>query len=474
MTQPLPPHDSQRPTVPQGFGPAPQPFGPPPTGDSGPPPGGSRTGGRRKGLVIALAVLLVAGAGTGGWLLWGKDGKKAAPEAKPTRSVDAKLDWMVPMPSPDKDHAQRVAPLWFAKGNVVMNTKKTVTAYSVATGKPSWTVPVPGFACTQSPKPDGGVAVIVYGKAEFECDKLMAVDLERGRQLWTKDMVNAQGNKDMRSNANIALSNGLVNVAEVGEALVYDAKSGAKRKAKNYGCMERGTAVKGDRQLTVAQCQIFGRQFVMNVDPKTGVEKWTWKVMDGIEVHNVLSADPPVLAVGRENDNSPSDIVTLDDKGRLKALISISAGPYHFEECRKGVLESCDRTVTDDRTVYLSTRSDETNEDGVSVTAIVAVDLATGKKRWTAPLGGNRANRPLAMHDGRLLVYQMATKDEGGKLLSLDPADGTPTVYMKLPEESAEREYSLARRGTAYFRDDHFYLVPEEGMSDPSMIMSFH
>ncbi|MEU7132700.1 PQQ-binding-like beta-propeller repeat protein [Streptomyces sp. NPDC046261] len=483
MSQPIPPHGPQRPpqvwdtsfdqrrTAPPGFGPAPH-FGPPGAGPGdGSPERGS--GKRRKALAIGLGLLLVAGLGTGGWLLWGRDGKDSPQKKKgPAQAVDAKLEWMIPMPSPDKDHAERVAPAWFVKDNVVMSTKTTVTAYNVRSGKPSWSVPVPGVACNRSPKPDGGIAVVVYGKSDFACDQVMAVDVERGRQLWTKELTDSRGRKDSHGTANISSSRGVVTLAEGLEPRVYAADSGEKREPLDVGCRQSGTVVDGPHQLTVAQCQIFGRQFVMNVDPKTGVEKWTWKVLDGLKVQNVLSVQPAVLVVARENDHDPSDLVVLDDKGRLKNLISVPAGPYAFEDCKPRMFDSCRRAVVDGSTLYLPTRNDKVADTGASPNAIASIDLGTGKPRWTVPLGGNRNSRPLAMHEGRLLVYQQATREESGKLLSLDPANGASTVFMTLPQESAEREYAL-RRGTAYFRDGRFYLVADEGMTDSTLMMAF-
>ncbi|MEU4210587.1 PQQ-binding-like beta-propeller repeat protein [Streptomyces sp. NPDC026206] len=485
MTQPTPPPGPQRPpqvwdtrfdqrqTGPPGFGPAPV-FGPPPQSSGGGSP--TRGSGKlRKALAIGLGLLLVAGAGTGGWLLWGRDGNDSAHKKKgPAQAVDAKLEWVIPMPSPDKEHAQRMAPAWFVKDNVVMSTQKTVTAYNVETGKPSWTVPVPGFACNRSPEPDGGIAVVVYGKGEFECDLAMAVDLERGRTLWSKELTDSRGRKDSHDTANISFSRGVVTLSSGLEPRVFDARSGERRKPLDFGCRQQGAVADGTQQLTVAQCQIYGRQFVMNVDPRTGVEKWTWKVLDGITVLNVLSVQPPVLAVARENDHDPSDLVVLDDKGRLKNLISVSAGPYEFGDCKPRLLDSCRRAVTDGDTLYLATRSDKVIDNGSSPNAIASIDLKTGKARWTVPLAEDRTSRPVAMHEGRLLVYQQATRDESGKLLSLDPANGESTVFMKLPQDSVEREFGL-RGGTAYFRDGRFYLVPEEGMTaTETMMMSFH
>ncbi len=480
MSQPIPPHGPQRPpqvwdtrfdqrqTAPPGFGPAPV-FGPPlgGPGDGTPERG---PGKRRKALAIGLGLLLVAGAGTGGWLLWGRGGNDPAPKKKgPVQAVDAKLAWMAPVPDADRQKAERMARPWFAKGAIVMPTRTAVTAYEAETGKPRWTLPIPGISCTSSPRSEGDVAVVVYGKGEFECNMAMAVDLERGRALWNKELTDSKGRKDSHAGANISFSNGAVTITEVLEPRVFDIRTGERRKPFDFGCPEQGTVVGRSEQLTVAQCQILDRFFVMNVDPKTGVEKWTWKVLDGLKVQNVLSVNPAVFTVAREHDTNASDVVVLDDKGRLKHLVSVSSGPYDLDDCKPRQYDSCRRTVVDGNTLFLPT----SHPKGPGNT-VAAIDLTTGKPRWTSDFGADRTHRPVAMHEGRLLVYQEATRQESGKLLSVDPADGKVQVLMKLPQESAERESNLARYGDVYFRDGRLYLVTNYGMTDPSMMMVFH
>ncbi|MEU1780312.1 PQQ-binding-like beta-propeller repeat protein [Streptomyces abikoensis] len=464
---------------PAGFGPAPGAFGPAaPDGPNATGARGSGGGGkRRKALIIGLGLLLVAGAGTGGWLLWGRGGNDPAQKSKgPAQAVDAKLDWMAPVPDADKEHGlKQMAPLWFAKGNAIMTTSKAVTAYNAETGKPAWSIPIPGSACKASSKVVDGIAAVIHGKEQFDCNMLMAVDVEHGRALWSKELTNDKGLSSPSDGSSLSIDRGLISVADTGgDPKVFAVGNGERKKPRDFGCREYGAVADRSRQLVLAQCQAFGRTFVMKTQPKSDLEKWIWKVPDGLTVQNVLSVEPALLVVGRENDSDPSDLVSLDEKGHLRSLISISAGPYDFSDCWKTELTSCHGAVVDGDTVYLPTKSAEMNVDGVNVNAIVAIDLATGKKRWTAPLGGNRGNRPVAMHEGRLLVYQQATKDESGKLLSLDPADGKPADFLRLPQESNEQEFSIARSGNAYFHDGRFYLVVNEGLMHSTMMMSFH
>ncbi|MEV4741896.1 PQQ-binding-like beta-propeller repeat protein [Streptomyces sp. NPDC049555] len=432
--------------------------------------------GPRTALAIGLGLLLVAGLGTGGWFLWGRGGNDPARHSRPpAKAVDAKLDWMAPVPDADKGSADEIARPWFTDKNVIVRSSKAVTAYSIATGKPGWTLPVPGFACTSSPQQENGIAAVVYGKEEFACDLVMAVDLEHGRMLWTKELTDSKGRKDSHHTANISLVQGTLTLADGVEPRVYNARTGERLTPHDYGCRTAGSVAgpSGAEQLTVAQCGIYGRSFVMSVDPKTGQEKWTWKLLDGLEAHNILSVDPAVVTVARKDDSDPTDVVVLDDNGRLRSLISASAGPYEFGDCTRR-LDSCRSTVVDGDTLYLATINGKKETDGVYANAIAAIDLATGKPRWTTALAGNRRYRPVTMHEGRLLVYQEASKDEAGKLLSLDPDNGSSAVFMNLPQESADEEYKIGRLGTVYFRNGRFYVVSQIGMTDRTMMMSFH
>ncbi|MDT0452619.1 outer membrane protein assembly factor BamB family protein [Streptomyces hesseae] len=475
---------------PAGFGPAPGAFGPatPGTSDaagaqgsgggqgSGGTQGSGGGGKRRKALIIGLGLLLVAGAGTGGWLLWGRGGNDSPKPKGPPQAVAAKLDWVAALPEEDKKESHPLGPLWFAKDKVAVTTSRAVTAYDGKTGKVAWTIPAPdgGYTCKSSAKPADGVAAVIHGKGPYDCNMVMAVDLARGRVLWSKELTNDKGLSSSASSADITIGQGVISVADGGDPKVFAIADGSRRKPHDYGCQERGSFTDGSGRLTIAQCQAFGRIYVMNVDPRTGNENWIWKVPDGIKVKNVLSVKPAVLVVGRENDNDPSDLASLDENGRLKTLISVSAGPYDLSDCTFGELASCRMAVVDGNTVYLSTAGKEYTNDGANPNAVVAIDLTTGKQRWSTTLSGNRSNRPVTMRDGRLLVYQQATKDESGKLLSLDPADGKAADFMRLPQESNEREYDIARRGIAYFHDDHFYVAVMEGMTGSTMMMAFH
>ncbi|MEV0281531.1 PQQ-binding-like beta-propeller repeat protein [Streptomyces sp. NPDC050610] len=464
MTQPPPeqPFD-QRPTAPPGFGPP--PLSPFTASALKAVPDQARRGRRRTILTLVLALLLAAGLGTGGWLLW--SGEPAA-EPSPQHRVDARLEWLTPVPDADKDSMDATATTWFAKGNVIQTTARAVTAYREDGGKPSWSVPVPGVACGSSPRPDGGIAAIAYGKQKYHCDQLMAVDLRHGRSLWHKNLADSRGDDQLYQNANISVSRGVVTLSGNTRTVAFTADKGSPVKRRDNGCVPRGDVASGGQDLSLVQCDLSGRQFLMRVDPKTGIEKWTWKVLDGVTVHNILSVDPAVVTIGREGESDVSNIALLDDQGHLKKMISLTSGPYALG-CNHMKLDSCRLALVAGGSIYLATG----NDDGVRADTIAAFDAATGERRWSVRLPGQRENRPLALHDGRLLVYQEATQDESGRVFSLDPSTGGSKLHLKLPTQSAEAEKKIAHNGFAYFRDDHLYLVAGDGASGNSLLMSY-
>ncbi|MFE7120207.1 PQQ-binding-like beta-propeller repeat protein [Streptomyces sp. NPDC057654] len=292
---PEPPFD-QRPTAPPGFGPP--PLSPFTASALKTVPDQARRRRRRTILTLVLALLIAGGLGTGGWLLWGGDPEA---EPRPTRHrVDARLGWLTPVPDADKGSMDATATTWFAKGNVIQSTARAVTAYREGDGKPSWSVPVPGFACGSSPRPDGGIAAIVYGKQKYHCDQLMAVDLAQGRSLWHKNLADSHGNDQLYQNANISVSHGVVTMSGNTRTVAFTADKGKPVKRRDNGCVPRGDVAAGSGSLSLVQCDLAGRQFLMRVDPRTGIERWTWKVLDGVKVHNILSVDPAV--VDREVD----------------------------------------------------------------------------------------------------------------------------------------------------------------------------
>ncbi|KOG88314.1 outer membrane protein assembly factor BamB family protein [Streptomyces varsoviensis] len=407
--------------------------------------------------MIALALLLVAGAATGGWLLWGGD--DAHPVARKTsrpHRVDARLDWVVPAPQAAPSGTGAAA-AWFAHGNLIQADKNNVVAYAMDGGKRRWSLPVPGDTCGTSREADHDTAIVLYGAAgRFECDQIMAVNLKEGTKRWAHPLPE-NGTWD---SASISMSDGVINLASVGAWASYAAEDGHAVHRPSLladGCADRGSKV--DRaMLTRVECKST-LNFLMRVDRKSGKEQWIWKAPEGTEIKNVISTEPAAVVLALSAREGFGDIVVLNDKGRMGAKISLTEGPYD-PDCEAVRLNSCRRIVVADGILYIPTKPTG-GPDGTRRNQIAAFDLRTGKKLWSTDVGGVRVNRPVAIHEGRLLVYQDALQDEGGKVASLDLKQGRAKPYMRLPAESADKEHQLANLGSVYFQDGKLIIAGE-------------
>ncbi|MEC4019168.1 outer membrane protein assembly factor BamB family protein [Streptomyces sp. H27-D2] len=480
------PHPSQQPLPPQMWhtnptgspasGPAaPGNFGPPPEYDSyaptqpaspaaGPPNAAKPRRAGRTALIGVLALVLLAGLGGAGWALWPNDGPKAGTQAdtKP-HSVKAKLDWLVPALTDDDDRNTVARRTWFAYGNVVHTSKSAVTAYAQSSGKKRWSIPLSGKLCGAAPRAYGDMTAVVYSDGT-ECSQLMAVDLKSGKKKWDRTLAPDSTGAVDYTDPNIMMRKSVVYVTSMVGTAVYSIGRGELEERPtgngNYECVGAGSAGDGPYILDVVDCQLGKRGFVSGFDPKTGNEKWTWKIPEGVKLFGILSVNPAVVLVGAGDIINPTDVISIDDRGRTRARTSLSSGPYAVG-C-KVPLDSCGGFVIHKDTLYVSTRGKDTGS-GTATNRIAAIDLASGKPRWTAAAVNGRVGTPVAMHDGELLTYQPPQGGEGGRLVTFAPADGRSSVFSKLPAESSADESNTG--GKTYYHGGRFFLVSDSDES---------
>ncbi|MEU3877011.1 MULTISPECIES: PQQ-binding-like beta-propeller repeat protein [Streptomyces] len=434
-----------------------------------PPPA---PGGRRKALLITLALtLLLTGLGGGGWWLWGRGddgGGGGKPQAKPpaTGRLDSQLDWLVTNPDKDDQNVSKGKgwTTWFANGNIIRTRTGNITAYDTAHGKQQWNVRIPGPLCATSRRAEKGVGVVAYAKDGYSCSDLMAVDLRSGRAKWDKKMPTrySSGYTDMQ----IVLLNDTVKILSADESATFAVDDGRvlAQPDKNMllNCVEYRNSTDGTTLLAVIKCP-HDRMFVQRIDPSTGKDMWTWKVPDGLKMMGIPSVDPVVVAVAKvdERDNS-TDLITITPEGRTRNRISLTGNG------------NAANAVFSKDTVYLSTEGTGSGSAGESTNKIIAIDLATGQKRWASDAGGKRVGVPLKFLGDKPLIYQYAQGDEGGRLVTLEPRDGTPTVVKRLPAESAREEREAALFGEVYFEDGRVFMASGFVGSPSHLLLSFN
>lgn len=144
--------------------------------------------------------------------------------------------------------------------------------------------------------------------------------------------------------------------------------------------------------------------------------------------------NPTVLDIGNEQEKKRA-IVVLGPDGKQTATVT-GEGSFALGCGDAGIIRAlsiCPKSVVDGNTLYLPTAA----EKGAA-NEIVAFDLTTGKAKWRTPAGDKRTLTPLRALDGQLIAYRKAAESEqGGEVISIPAAGGTPTALLRHPSGPA-------------------------------------
>lgn len=470
----------QQPPQPQG------PYGQQPPGGYGfptPPPGMPPTQYQQPGppakpnkkaaVIIAAAVAGVLLLGTGGYFLFaGDDGKgddhpvaqdSTAPaddKASPSASVDKgdgsgngggdkedlnagrkqgedKVLWFKTSKIDGPGSGVDSKGQWIVGDTVVKTLWKTVTGYGVADGKEKWTLTLPTVICGVTDQSTDGKTVVMYKDGESDsanCNQMRMIDLKNGKEGWSHE-VPKEGLFDIFSTPELALTGDAVVVNRMGTSSAFKVSTGDKLfdNKRTEGCQPSDFLAGNGKMLAIATCQDADHTVqVMDADPATGKNTWTYKLPKGFEVKTVYSLDPIVLDLG-DSEKKERSIVVLGPDGRQRTTVSGNGSfPVGCGGAFNRSLQSCGTSYVDANTLYLPTAADagKANE-------IVAFDLGTGKEKWRTPAGEGRTLSPLKAADGQLFVYRKAEYDKGGEVLTIPAGGGTPTAVLRNPSGTA-------------------------------------
>ncbi|WP_327189622.1 PQQ-binding-like beta-propeller repeat protein [Streptomyces xinghaiensis] len=445
----------------------------PPTGPmpaAGMPQGGGQGSKQRMMIIIAaaVAVLLIIGGGvffaasgdddgdgkkdtagnssggTGGDDGSGGDGSGGEKPAK----TDAELLFSVDKPK--LTDVTKVDGLWvtdkaFAKGSL-----NSVVGYNKADGKEKWTLKLAGQICwgSKHTSEDGKAAVLFQdGKVGSDgrvqpCSRVAAFDVNTGKKLWEKQV--SLGDENVRFSEvtvgpDVVAAGGLYG----GAAWKLDSGKELWRPDQTSDCEDAGYGG-GTGLVAVRKCGSYDapKIEVQKLDPSSGKPQFSYDVPDGVDYVHVISTDPLVIGIDAGGAVGTSDVIAIDDKGKMRSRISTENGKYTIR-CSAVEVEDCKMVAVDEDSLYMGTEEHESQEEDYGRTnEIVAFDLDTGKARGKAEAGGRRVMTPLQMEDGTLLAYMEPTYDQGGQVMAIDPKTLKSTVYLKNPKDSIETESS--------------------------------
>ncbi|MFD4864608.1 PQQ-binding-like beta-propeller repeat protein [Streptomyces sp. NPDC058412] len=469
----------------------PQPPATPPQPQPVPAPGGTAVAGRdgrfksgftggfkgafkgRPAVLTALAVALLLTVGGGVYLAVG-GGRGEPSDAKPSASPSIdKGDGKGPGVGPDtydpnagiqpgeakvwlRDNEIEVAGSGTSQygpwrvGDVVVKAIGTeLTAYGAADGQDKWKIPLPTRLCAvpRTPTADGKLVVGLKESTSdsSHCTHLQLIDLATGKAGW-KVAVPAENAYDSSSEFEIAISGDTVALARSAVMSGFSVTDGRKLfgTSKTEGCTPSGFAG-GSRLIGLRNCfdpkdaTARGQAMVEELDPATGASKWSYKYDKGWTVGRVLSVDPLVVTAHHE-DRKTWNITAFAADGKVRS--QTAAGFGVSGRCNgfgnAGGFQECYAAVADADTLYVGAGKPATTLDTEDTNQVVAVDLNTGKERWrTAEQPKGRAVWPLAIEEGRVLVYVSPGSGAAGSVVSLAPADGSSQPVLQSPAVSA-------------------------------------
>ncbi|WP_327283781.1 outer membrane protein assembly factor BamB family protein [Streptomyces sp. NBC_01205] len=426
------------------------------------PPAGKKTA-----VVIAAAVAGVLVLGAGGWFAFfgGSDDDVKKPvaqssgpaDAEPSAGVDKgdgsgngseqtedlnagrkqgedKTLWLKTAKIDGPGLGVESAGQWIVGDTVVKSVWKNLTAYGITDGKEKWTIAFPAPVCSVTRQTTAeGKTVVMFKDGDGDsatCNQMKQVDLKAGKEGWTKE-VPKEGLFDIMTSPSLGIIGDTVAVSRSGTASAFKVSTGDKLfgSATAEGCKPDSYVADKGKMIAISTCYDEDMSSeVSDADPVTGKKTWTFKLPAKYKVGAVYSLDPLVLGIGNEEKKERA-IVVLGPDGKQRATVS---GEGNFAtECTNGLFRSvevCNTTAVDANTLYMPTvtESGKANE-------IVAFDLGTGKAKWRTPAGEGRTITPISAANGQLIAYRKATAEQGGEVVSIPAAGGTPTALLRNP-----------------------------------------
>ncbi|MFD8567586.1 PQQ-binding-like beta-propeller repeat protein [Streptomyces sp. NPDC059639] len=397
-------------------------------GGSGDSPGSTAADGKRGGDASG------PGSGSG----FGEAGEEKAP-ADPS----ARLAFTLPAPKVAKNRVDSVVGSWLTDRTYAKAGVAEIVGHDPATGKKTWTLPLPGQTCgaTEDVTKDALAAVVSENGARGAdgrhrtCSQITLFDVNTGDKVWTKSVGTGVSavpfEEPVFSGDTLALGGGL----RGGAAL--DIKTGRILWQPQSGTCEDVGYAGGAQLATVRKCGVNGQnQYeVQLLDPRTGRPKWTYKLANGVGSARVLSTDPVVVGVatGENAAATVTGIIPMSPTGKPLTTISLDADTYDLG-CDVGRTDGCRKIVVGNGRVYLATRQHEGGASGTT-NEIVSYGLTSGRLTGERVDGGDYRIFPLRMDGGNVLAYEDGSFGKGVRIVSIDPRLMKQTALLRTPTD---------------------------------------
>lgn len=457
--QPPPPFEqrsAQPPTTPsasgwgtgggnQGFVPPPPQFSYRPEMQPGPPPPPAPARGdrRRMLIIVSAAVVVVAAAVVAGVMfLGGKSttqgsttgGQTGNPTAPTSHSPTATADKSVPAAwsAPATGDAAAVVGSWLVDNkSIVRGDTGALKAYDAETGRALWTFQPPGqgsTVCGMSQLAIRKIGLVQYGPAGA-CTTVAAIGTDDGKQVWNAAVAPAP---DAAPGTVPLMSfGGDVTAGQAGTSVtVWSAADGKQlwsadlSKAKPAACKLEQLGVKGAYVTLVEDCG--AGPVVAMKDSHTGKDLWQTPLppdgLNGAQITLVQAAFPTIVHVASPAAQPVDRYYSFDPKGKLQAPIN-GSGDFGLLDLNVGPQgQQHPLAHVQDNTFVAPTADKDTTA------ALVAFDLASGKKLWQAPATAAGPVTVASVDPNRVMVFDGGTASAPARLMAFATNGGAPVA----------------------------------------------
>ncbi|QXV60188.1 PQQ-binding-like beta-propeller repeat protein [Amycolatopsis sp. TNS106] len=433
-------------------------------------------------VVVAAAVIVpitLSGGGDEG------QGQAAPPPASGSPAGAPKKKWELSGAKDVPEYKHGIT-TWLHEDDLVVVRDKYVAAFTRADGKQRWLAEAPDgkIFCGTGVEPVEGKIVLAFGKAKAgsedgSCDNATVLDLRDGKLGWQVPMAIPQKMPDRVVSVEAVVTQIMGDVvfvtADQGYAAL-DLATGAIKWAKTFSRKADGEdtcaghdMLPRDRKAVVAVSCLTGdfSVTVMQIDPATGnVELEDSVPHSGYSISGIgLLSVKPVLAYGSNTEES-AYFVFGDD---LKFKSKIDGGKPNSEEeldgttsqgfglSASGTEHHPSAIIVEGDTFYTPTRT-----IGGQVNALVAVELSTGRRKWTASVPEGTIQAPIKIVDGQILAQVGPVHNTGPqRTVKIAVADGKVTPFLEAQIRNSEQDETGPIPG--FFRylwaDDRVYAV---------------
>jgi len=422
------------------------------------------------------------GTGGGGDEKGGTGGTSSKGEEKVPANTAASVLFQVPQPEVKADTTYTVNGSWLTDKVYAKSGIAEVVGYDPDKGTELWTIKLPGPVCAASrPMTDKHLTAIAYEpamptkeKPTAGCSQVSAIDLDAGKQLWTKT---AKAGDRLIPWDNVTVSANTVATGSTSGGAAWDITTGKSlwSPKPTDSCYDAGYGG-GAKLVAVRKCGDYdARQLhIQTIDPASGKVISEYRMSQGIEYASIVSTEPLVVAaeVGEDTGASGiSDVFSIDNKtGKLRTRISLPGDEY-AARC-DGIYrpEYCFQIAVGNDRVYVPTEEHQgAGSDYSRTNEIIAFDLATGKQTGQrADAGDGYTLSPLRMDGGNLIAYKRPPYDKGGQIVSIDGGTFKETKLLENPATKPVRdvETSMSPDSSEFIYHDGRLFMSEVYASD--------